>query len=685
MNEMTEDDDKTRGGSNQILICPECLTQYEPGLLVCPRDQSLLKNLRVDQEDTLVGKTIDGRWLVERKLGSGGMGMVYLAKQLNIERRVALKTMQRGIESGHEFMERFLREANVASQVSHPNLVSIYDFGQTEEGLLFIVMEYLDGETLADRMRRARLTLSQTIKIAIQLCAALTAAHGVGIVHRDLKPDNIFLLYMPGDEIFIKLLDFGIAKHMNSHAMTQTGQVFGTPDYMSPEQCRGKTNIDHRSDLYALGCILYELMSGRTPFHSESMLQVLFKHVSEEVPALRLNVPTQEKTSLERFEAIVFKLLAKRRKARYHSAHALREDLEALLSDLEQGDLLQPAWSSIRDSGEDQIDTARLGDGTQEELELMMLDELQGADSEASEAEDDERATLPFVETQDELPPIKLLSVTALPHHGPPEDLDPPVRRGKVPLLVVSALVFLGAVIAVLFFRDGAEEASNTPGPPTIVTLKEAPLARAGNEDREGGAPRSNASGEEEDMAAADHAPASPTGNGSALNGAIVESARLVIHAVAYRRATDALARSEKQHARTQRKAATRATTSATRDAEADALLSVRTRTSMKTRIDRASKKAQRCPDQRMQAAPEHYGQLIGEQIKIHVFFDISPEGEVSHISSKQVAGKTVPDPELFACIQKPYAKLKFNAQTGVLKRVERQGAEIAFSLRQRD
>lgn len=666
---MMEDAEKTKGGSNQILICPECLAQYEPGLLVCPLDQSPLKNLRVEQEDTLVGQTIDGRWLIKRKLGAGGMGMVYLAHQLNIERRVAVKTMQRGLESGHEFMERFLREANVASQVSHPHLVSIHDFGQTEEGLLYIVMEYLDGETLAERMRRDRLTLAQTIKIAMQLCAALTAAHGVGIVHRDLKPDNIFLLYMPGDEIFVKLLDFGIAKHMNSHAMTQTGQVFGTPDYMSPEQCRGKSDIDHRSDLYALGCILYELMSGRTPFHSESMLQVLFKHVSEDVPPLQLNVPVEDE-ALERFEEIVLKLLEKRRKARYHSAHLLREELEALLQDLTQRDLLQPAWSSLSRDGDEQFDTARLGEGTQEDLELLMLDELQGVGLEESEAEEAERAdTLPFVDTRDELPSLRSIEAVDVPSSSPGTS-----RKGASRyLLVLIALALLVTGTAVFYKGQGdATSAANPPEPvaaPAVVAAEVSPDLSLSMESI--GPPA-------EDAGLAENS----------LQGAIVESARLVIHAVAYRRAEEALQLAQQEHMRTVKKSevtrdARPPSRKAPEDESLNALLDVRTRTSMKMRIDRASLVAQRCPGERMQAAPALYSSLVGESIKIEVFFDIAPSGEVSNISARQSTGKSVDDAALFSCIKRPYEKLKFNPQTGVLQRVERQGAQIVFSLRQ--
>lgn len=324
-----------------IYVCPTCLKQYTEQLGFCPDDGTELRRLKVEQEDTMPGRTIDGRWEIIKKIGAGGMGSVYLANQLNIERKVAIKTMHKGLDRGTEYIERFLREANVASQVSHPNMVSIYDFGQTDDGILFIAMEYLDGSSLADVLRHTRLTIEQTIAITQQLCGALSAAHGVGIIHRDLKPENIFLLDLPDGSIFAKILDFGIAKHMNSKSMTQTGQVFGTPEYMSPEQCKGSSSLDQRSDLYALGCILYEIMTGRTPFRSETLLQVLFKHVSDPVPPLQLIVPHG---SLKGFEDVVMTLLSKSSKDRYATALQVQSAIEEMGVDKSAMTIKMPAW-----------------------------------------------------------------------------------------------------------------------------------------------------------------------------------------------------------------------------------------------------------------------------------------------------------------------------------------------------
>lgn len=330
------------------LVCPTCLKQYSGDMNNCPEDGSQLRRLTVEVErDTLLGEIIDERWKVERKLGQGGMGAVYLAQQLNMERQVAIKVMRKGlVDTGKEYIERFLREANVAAQVSHPHMVSIFDFGQLPDGGLFIIMEYLDGRALADHIAGGELTICHALTMASQLCAALAAAHDGGIIHRDLKPDNIFLLDVPGGDVFTKVLDFGIAKHLNAQkAVTQTGQVFGTPEYMSPEQCRGESSIDQRSDLYALGCILYELVTGQTPFQSESLLKVLFKHVSDAPPDITCH---HDDETLRALEPVIKKLLQKNPDERHQSALEVRDILLELMANLENPDARLPAWSLVR-------------------------------------------------------------------------------------------------------------------------------------------------------------------------------------------------------------------------------------------------------------------------------------------------------------------------------------------------
>ncbi len=311
-----------------MMICPKCLRQYENGGSHCVDDGAVLRKFR-DQSSQLLGTTLDGRWRILDKIGEGGMGEVYRARQVNVDRDVAIKVLRIALAATDEYVTRFMREADIASTVQHPHFVSIYDFGQSEvDHLLYIAMELLEGESLAQSLRKRRPTLREIVTIGEQVCAALSAAHERQIIHRDLKPDNIFLLDVP-DGPFIKVLDFGIAKDLNAAGVTRTGQLFGTPEYMSPEQCDGGAGVDGRSDLYALGCVLYEVLVAQSPFHHNSVIKTLLAQVSEEprpFGEVGIAVPPA-------IEAVVFRLLEKNPDNRYANAvdvrHALKAALEA--------------------------------------------------------------------------------------------------------------------------------------------------------------------------------------------------------------------------------------------------------------------------------------------------------------------------------------------------------------------
>jgi len=204
-------------------------------------------------------------------IGRGGMGAVYAGEHVLLGRSAAIKVLLPELSQKQDVVMRFFNEARAATAIRHPGIIEVFDFGWTPEGAAFIVMEHLEGETLGRRASRARLRWQSALAIARQIAGALAAAHGKGIVHRDLKPDNIFLVSdpeVPGGER-IKLLDFGIAKLAGESSatvnVTETGSVMGTPTYMAPEQCRGVA-VDHRADLYSLGCIVFELCTGRPPF-----------------------------------------------------------------------------------------------------------------------------------------------------------------------------------------------------------------------------------------------------------------------------------------------------------------------------------------------------------------------------------------------------------------------------------
>ena len=272
--------------------------------------------------DALVGKTI-GNYVVRRKLGEGGMGSVYLAEHPSIGKRVALKVLHTEFASQPEIVSRFFNEAKAVNDIQHPNIVDIIDFGTipppvpTDPPLVYFIMEYIEGASLTDLIRReAPLHPERATKIALQIADALSASHGKGIVHRDLKPDNVILVSRGREHDFIKLLDFGIAKLTGNAASThrtRTGMVIGTPQYMSPEQCEGRGNIDHRTDVYALGIVLYQMLTGRVPFVGEGFGEVLVQQMA--TPPLAPSVITPQIP--EHVELIVLKALEKRADHRY--------------------------------------------------------------------------------------------------------------------------------------------------------------------------------------------------------------------------------------------------------------------------------------------------------------------------------------------------------------------------------
>ncbi|MBA2542955.1 MAG: serine/threonine protein kinase [Deltaproteobacteria bacterium] len=246
--------------------------------------------------DPLLGQTLAGRYLIQKKLGEGGMGAVYLASHLLLEKSVALKVLHNEFSRKPDLVERFIQEAKAASRIRHENVIDISDFGSTPDGVVFFAMELLKGHDLHEEVARARiagqlLPFSRSKKIFLQICAALSAAHARGIVHRDLKPENIYLVDFLGEPDFVKLLDFGIAKltevneEKEGRKLTKTGMLFGTPEYMSPEQARGEP-VDHRVDVYAMGCILFQLVTGRVPFEAENFMGVLSLHLTEQPPEI---------------------------------------------------------------------------------------------------------------------------------------------------------------------------------------------------------------------------------------------------------------------------------------------------------------------------------------------------------------------------------------------------------------
>ncbi|ACY14365.1 serine/threonine-protein kinase [Haliangium ochraceum] len=288
-----------------------------------------------DMVDSLVGQVLLDRYRITKRIGQGGMGAVYEAEHMLIGKRVAVKVLLEHYAQQGSVVARLEQEARLASAIGHEHIVDITDFGETPDGCTFVVMEYLEGESLGDCLRREGTFEEQrAIRIAHQVADALAAAHRKGVVHRDVKPENIFLLRRK-DTDFAKVVDFGISKSLHTGEgggmprLTQTGVVLGTPLYMSPEQARGEENLDQRIDIYALGVILYEMVTGDVPFRGNNSLSVIAQVINDAPVSPREHRP---ELSAE-LEAVILHAMAKERGDRYASCDALAGDLAALMID----------------------------------------------------------------------------------------------------------------------------------------------------------------------------------------------------------------------------------------------------------------------------------------------------------------------------------------------------------------
>ncbi len=322
-------------------ICPQCQRTYVDDMEFCPQDGSHLTAQATAAEGQLAAG-LARRFRIVRRLGAGGMGTVYLAEQIGVGNRpVALKVLNRKLLDDPEFLLRFQNEAGSTGRIHQANVVTIYESGQADDGTPYIAMEYLDGETLREALKsRGALPIEECAEILQQTAQGLNAAHKLGIIHRDLKPDNIFLTQGDRGELLVKIVDFGIAKLRESATHTLTGMVLGTPAYMSSEQAAGirSDQLDLRSDIYSLGIVVYEMLTGSVPFHSDTPLGFLRKHMLEPPPpistlATGLPVPPL-------VEAAVMKALAKERGQRYNSAPEFAGEFTRAVSASAQSDTL---------------------------------------------------------------------------------------------------------------------------------------------------------------------------------------------------------------------------------------------------------------------------------------------------------------------------------------------------------
>ena len=287
-------------------------------------------------EITFIGKKIGGHYVISEKLGEGGMGYVFRAKHLMLDKDVAIKVLREDFAENTESFERFRREAKNTSKLSHPNAVSMYDFGQTEDGLVYIILEYINGLDLKVLITRdGAFPEERAIPIFLQICEVLEEAHGQGIIHRDLKSENIMICNKNNRQDFVKVLDFGIAKLMDvggrttGGTLTQKGVVFGTPQYMSPEQVQGET-LDQRADLYSLGIIMYEVVSGDVPFNALNPVDVMVKQVKDKPKQVGKLKDVNISSTLDK---IIMKCLEKKPASRFSTARELYDALASIAVD----------------------------------------------------------------------------------------------------------------------------------------------------------------------------------------------------------------------------------------------------------------------------------------------------------------------------------------------------------------
>jgi len=317
---LTAEDNEARGTTDQDQTLRDIAERISLAQAITGSDDEEIKKGRKIREIVPIGKIFQGKYQIVKIIGSGGMGQVYLANHTILASQVAIKVLNTNFvaDDDEEAIERFKREARATASIDHPNAVKVFDFG-VEENICYLVMEYLAGESLRKRLaKRKRLPFAELIVLVKQVCSVLEVMHRKGIVHRDLKPDNIFF-HTQEDQEIVKVLDFGIAKisgsTLNEGRLTTTGALLGTPHYMSPEQCQGM-KLDGRSDLYAFGIIVYELISGRLPFEAENTLSMLFKHVRDTPKPLNELVPEIPMAIVE----VVMKTLEKNPKDRFQTA-----------------------------------------------------------------------------------------------------------------------------------------------------------------------------------------------------------------------------------------------------------------------------------------------------------------------------------------------------------------------------
>jgi eukaryotic-like serine/threonine-protein kinase len=423
--------------------CPTCGREYPDTTTLCPADGAVLK--RAGNEDRLVGQVLAGKYRIDDKIDEGGMGCVYRATHVLMEKVIAVKVLHPALAADDKIVARFTREAKAASRISHPHAINVTDFGESENGIVYLVMEYLRGRTLKDIVRSGGpMTLARTVEIVRQVSGALDVAHAEGVVHRDLKSGNIMLDEATGGD-WAKVLDFGIAKiqqtersiHETDPGLTAPNLIIGTPQYMSPEQASQASDIDTRSDIYSFGVIIYEMLTGHVPFSGDSPTGIMMKHIQEPPPSI-----LEERPDLpEEVWRVVARALAKRPEERFQTAGELS------LALLETA----AAEASSATAAAVILDTDRIGSPTSPN---------EPARKTVGQVEDDEATVVSAghksaVIMSEEIPPVV---------YPPPAEPSFNPWRVAVPAIAVVAIVF--AVFFALQRRGISSEQQQTGQPP---------------------------------------------------------------------------------------------------------------------------------------------------------------------------------------------------------------------------
>ena len=427
--------------------CPTCGREYAETTTLCPADGAVLK--RAGNQDRLVGQVLAGKYRIDDKIDEGGMGCVYRATHVLMEKVVAVKVLHPALAADDKIVARFTREAKAASRISHPHAINVTDFGESENGIVYLVMEYLRGRTLKDIIRSGGpMTLQRTVEIVRQVAGALEAAHNEGVVHRDLKSDNIMLDEATGGD-WAKVLDFGIAKiqqtersvHETDPGLTAPNLIIGTPQYMSPEQCSQASDIDARSDLYSFGVIIYEMLAGHVPFSGDSPTGIMMKHIQEPPPSIleeRKDLPSE-------VGRVVARALAKQPEERFQSAG----ELSAALAAAAEGAPLSEAAAAAA-----VLDTDRIGSPTSPNEPARTT--VVGDDDEATVvgtryARSDTGGALPTTTGEEPLPP----PVAPLP--------EPAFNPWRIAVPAIAAVAIIFAVFFAFQRRGVSSEQTEQP------------------------------------------------------------------------------------------------------------------------------------------------------------------------------------------------------------------------------